>query len=167
MLDDLSLRARAALDVTLGSALVHFFAPKHHPRALQLLDGVLKQNPKATACLMGKGYIFLGEGRFSEAREQFENALQVERGKRIVADQAPSNLELEATECVGWSMIKEGRLEEGRVKLLEVVDVLDKDDSRNQDSARVWTRIGQAEWEMQGEFQIWTAFVLCSDGYLL
>jgi hypothetical protein len=38
---------------------------------MQLLDGVLKQNPKATACLMGKGYIFLGEGRFTEAREHF------------------------------------------------------------------------------------------------
>lgn len=118
---------------------------------MQLLDGVIKQNPKATACLMGKGYIFLGEGRFTEAREQFEAALEIERSKRIVADQAMSNLELEATECVGWSMIKESRLEEGRSKLLEVVDVLDEDESRNQDSARVWTRIGHAEWEMQGQ----------------
>lgn len=143
--------ARAALDVTLGSALVHFFAPKHHPRAMQLLNGVIKQNPKATACLMGKGYIFLGEGRFTEAREQFEAALEIERSKRIVADQAMSILELEATECVGWSMIKESRLQEGRSKLLEVVDVLDKDESRNQDSARVWTRIGHAEWEMQSQ----------------
>jgi superkiller protein 3 len=137
--------------VTLGSALVHFFAPKHHPRALQLLDGVLKQNPKATACLLGKGYVFLGEGRYSEAREQFELALEIEKSKHLAVDQAMSNVELEATECVGWSMIKEGRLEEGRSKLMEVVDVLDKDDSRNQDSARVWTRIGQAEWEMQGK----------------
>jgi superkiller protein 3 len=100
---------------------------------------------------MGKGYVFLGEGRYSEAREQFELALDIEKSKYLAVDQAISNVELEATECVGWSMIKEGRLEEGRSKLMEVVDVLDKDESRNQDSARVWTRIGQAEWEMQGK----------------
>lgn len=144
--------ARAALDVTLGTALVHYYAPKHHPRALQLLDGVLKQNPKATACLMGKGYVFLGESRFSEAREQFEKALEIEKTKRVAADLVRSNLDLEATECVGWSMIKEGRLEEGRKLLLETVDILDQDESRNQDSARVWTRIGQAEWQMQGTY---------------
>jgi superkiller protein 3 len=101
---------------------------------------------------MGKGYVFLGEGRFSEAREQFEQALQIERAKRVSEDQVRSSLDLEATECVGWSMIKEGRLEEGREMLLEMVEVLDKDESRNQDSARVWTRIGQAEWQMGGMF---------------
>lgn len=148
----------------LGTALVHYFAPKHHPRALQLLDGVLKQNPKATACLMGKGYVFLGEGRFSEAREQFEQALEIERAKRVSEDQVRSSLDLEATECVGWSMIKEGRLEEGREMLLEMVEVLDKDESRNQDSARVWTRIGQAEWQMGGMF--WCRVEVTATDYL-
>jgi superkiller protein 3 len=150
---DAAYSARAALDVILGTALVHYYAPKHHPRALQLLDGVLKQNPKATACLMGKGYIFLGESRFSEAREQFEQALEIERAKRLSEDQVRSDLDLEATECVGWSMIKEGRLEEGRQMLLDMVEVLDRDEARNQDSARVWTRIGQAEWQMGGEWR--------------
>ncbi|KAJ9092721.1 hypothetical protein QFC19_008646 [Naganishia cerealis] len=142
---------RAALDITLGTSLVHYFAPKHHPRALQLLDGVLKQNPKATACLMGKGYIFLGEDKFSDARKQFEHALEVEVAKRRDADQPLSNSELEAKENVGWCMIKEGLLEEGRAQLLEVVGVFDNDEARNQDAARLWTRIGQAEWEMEGE----------------
>ncbi|KAJ9117523.1 hypothetical protein QFC22_004373 [Naganishia vaughanmartiniae] len=139
---------RAALDVTLGTALVHYFAPKHHPRALQLLDGVLKQNPKATACMMGKGYIFLADDKFSEARTQFADALEVEQEKRKDVEQPLSNLELEAKENVGWCLIKEGLLKEGRTQLMGVVEVLDADESRGQDAARVWTRIGQAEWEM-------------------
>ncbi|KAJ9110552.1 hypothetical protein QFC20_002881 [Naganishia adeliensis] len=113
--------ARAALDVILGTALVHYFAPKHHPRALQLLDGALKQNRKRPPALWARG-------RFTEAREQFEQALEMR----------------------GRSYDQEGRLEEGKQMLLEMVEVLDKDGARNQDSARVWTRLGQAEWQMGG-----------------
>ncbi|KAJ9098148.1 hypothetical protein QFC21_004477 [Naganishia friedmannii] len=142
---------RAALDVTLGTALVHYFAPKHHPRALQLLDGVLKQNPKATACFMGKGYIFLADDKFSDARTQFAEALEVEQAKRKDTEEPSSGLELEAKENVGWCLIKEGLLEDGKAQLMDVVEVLDADESRGQDAARVWTRIGQAEWGMGGE----------------
>jgi superkiller protein 3 len=133
---------------------VHYFAPKHHPRALQLLDGVLEQNPKATACLMGKGYIYLADDQFADARTQFERALQAEQAKRgdRTEQQPLSSVELEARENVGWCLIKQGLLEEGKEQLMQVVEVLDADESRAQDAARVWTRIGQAEWEMGGRF---------------
>lgn len=102
---------------------------------------------------MGKGYIFLADNKFSEARTQFEDALRVERANQHEEDKPLSNLELEAKENVGWCMIKEGLLEEGRAQLIGVVDVLDVDESRGPDAARVWTRIGQAEWEMGGRSQ--------------
>jgi superkiller protein 3 len=148
------------LDILLGTAFVHYYAPKHHPKALKLLDAVLADHPDSVPCFMGRGYIFAGEQRWNEARLEFEKVITLEN-KRQDSTAVPkegqpvgslwSASRLEATEQQGWCMTKEGMLEDGIEVLQSVAEVFDTDVARKTDSARVWWRIGVAQWEMGGK----------------
>jgi superkiller protein 3 len=150
------------LDILLGTALVHYYAPKHHPRALKLLNGVLDQYPESVPCYIGRGYVFAGEQRWAEATVEFEKVIELEEKKRgpssLAEEGKPagsiwSPLETEAKEQQGWCLIKQGRLEEGKAILDGVSEVFDADTTRGEDSARVWWRKGIADWEMGGELR--------------
>lgn len=154
------LSSNTLLDILLGSAFVHYYAPKHHPKALKLLDGVLTDHPDSVPCFMGRGYVFAGEQRWHEARLEFEKAIALEQESQnstaVPKEGQPagsiwSTFRLEATEQQGWCMTKEAMLAEGIEVLRGVAEVFDADVARKIDSARVWWRIGVAEWEMGGK----------------
>jgi superkiller protein 3 len=69
--DIVSSSVRKAFKVVLSTSLVHFFPPKHHPRALRIMDEVLSQDPQNVACLMARGYILEAAAQWTEACECF------------------------------------------------------------------------------------------------
>ncbi|KAK7056865.1 Superkiller protein 3 [Paramarasmius palmivorus] len=68
---------RLHFNVVLATSFVHFFPPKHHPRALLLIDQILQKSPNNIAGLMGRGYIYEQEKRWEEASETFERVTQL------------------------------------------------------------------------------------------
>ncbi|KIK27908.1 hypothetical protein PISMIDRAFT_27774 [Pisolithus microcarpus 441] len=62
---------RKAFHVALATALVHSYPPKHHQRARQLLDDVLKQDPDHVDALLAYGYILQSAEKWEEAEGVF------------------------------------------------------------------------------------------------
>ncbi|KIJ67566.1 hypothetical protein HYDPIDRAFT_174010 [Hydnomerulius pinastri MD-312] len=68
---------RKAFNVSLATALVHLYPPKHHPRALRLLDDVLKQDPNNVDALIGRGYVLQHAEKWEEAETLFTKAVSL------------------------------------------------------------------------------------------
>ena len=135
-------RANTALETCLGVALVHFYPPKHHLRATRLLNGVLDFDPADVAARMGRGRILQAAGDWDAARNEFQTVMD-----------ATGNVE--AQEEVGWCLVKDGKVEEGREVLETVVELRDTKAEENgggeeKDRARAWWRLGMAEWTLNG-----------------
>ncbi|GMK57364.1 hypothetical protein CspeluHIS016_0401980 [Cutaneotrichosporon spelunceum] len=136
-------KAMASLDEALGVALVPYYPPKHHQRALQLLNGVLKLQPANYAARFGIGQVLEVAGDWAGAQAQFQRLL----------DQGGDDKEMTAAkEELGWCLVNEGKLTEGRDVLEEVVEVRDtrKEQEGKDDEAfvraRAWWRLGRTEW---------------------
>lgn len=146
-------RTRASFDVYLGTGLVHYFSPKHHPRALKLLEGVLQLDPNAITCLMGRGSIFQAQGEYAAARKDFQRVLNLETaGASEDQPFAGSDAALKAGEEIGWCLVKEDSLQDGKVVLEKVATALENLPGQEVAASRVEWRIGVVEWEMGGEF---------------
>jgi superkiller protein 3 len=127
---------------------VPYFSPKHHPRATRLLNGVLGADPTNSEARFARAQIFQTAGNWSEARKHFQQILdQGGEEKDVVA----------AREEVGWCLVNEGKLEEGRDILETVVEMRDaRQEKEGKDDeafprARAWWRLGQTEWMIGGE----------------
>lgn len=132
-----------SLDEALGVALVPYYPPKHHQRASRLLTGVLKDLPADYEARFNMGVILQTANNWAGAREHFQTLLdQGGEEKEMVA----------AREELGWCLVNEGQLAEGRDVLEAVVEIRDsrkeqegKDDEAPQ-RARAWWRLGRTEW---------------------
>ncbi|BEI86438.1 hypothetical protein CcaverHIS002_0607250 [Cutaneotrichosporon cavernicola] len=136
-------KAMASLDEELGLALVPYYPPKHHQRASRLLNGVLKLQPANYAARFGIGQILEVAGDWSGAQDEFKRLLdQGGEDKEMIA----------AKEELGWCLVNQGKLTEGRDVLEEVVEVRDtrKEQEGKDDEAlvraRAWWRLGRTEW---------------------
>ncbi|EGN99549.1 hypothetical protein SERLA73DRAFT_159810 [Serpula lacrymans var. lacrymans S7.3] len=138
------VQVRKAFNVILGTSLVHLFPPKHHSRALSILDDVLAQDPNDLDCLMGRGYILEFAERWDEAGELFAKADEL----------SPDDLAkgLRAKEEHAWCLRKND-LDHSTVSLKGVLDTLESLEGRDQDKARCLWRIGQCYWAM-GAFEL-------------
>ncbi len=142
-LTNLTVRTRAAFDTALGTALVHFYPPKHHVKALTLLESVLEAAPESIACLSGRGYIREEAGQWESARSDFEQVVALTSEVDL--------LRLEAREQAAWCQVQEGSLIEGASRLADVAaELVDRKD-KAVESARVWWKLGQAEWLQGGD----------------
>jgi len=134
---------QTSLDEALGVALVPYYPPKHHERASRLLKGVLEAEPTDYEARFAVGQIAETAGEWEVARGHFQTLL----------DQGGSDREMVAArEELGWCLVNEGKLEEGRDVLESVVEIRDtrkeqegKDDEALQ-RARAWWRLGRTEW---------------------
>ncbi|KDQ57736.1 hypothetical protein JAAARDRAFT_35420 [Jaapia argillacea MUCL 33604] len=134
---------RKAFDVILATALVHLFPPKHHTRALGIIDGVLNGDPTDTQCLMGRGYILEYSRKWPEAEACFAK----------VANLLPNDLTdgLRAREECAWCKIHAGDYESGAVDMQAVLNDYEQLHDRDQDKARCWWRLGKCFWDIGGE----------------
>lgn len=126
-----------------------YFAPKHHPQATRLLNSVLSAAPTDIEARFARAQIYQAEGRWADARIYFQ---------QILGQGALDEKDLVAAkEEVGWCLVNEGQLEQGRDVLEEVVQVRDERWEREGKTdeafvrARAWYRLGETEWRIGGE----------------
>lgn len=132
-----------SLDAALAVSLVPYYPPKHHERSARLLSGVLKSIPVDYEARFALGQIKQAASDWEGARAEFQTLLDQggDEGQMVAA-----------REELGWCLVNEGKLNEGRDVLEEVVEVRDtrkeqegKDDEANL-RARAWWRLGRTEW---------------------
>ena len=127
----------------LATGLVHLFPPKHHTRAIRVLDDVLAVEPTNVTALMGRAYIHQFANRWEDAADFFSKA----------AEQVPEdNVEtgLVAREEHAWCQAQLRNYEvaaEALHSIQEHIEVLDGYEERK---ARVWWRLGQCHWHLGG-----------------
>jgi superkiller protein 3 len=136
-------RVEKRFNIVLATSLVHFFPPKHHLRALSIIEEILDQEPDNISGLMGRGYILEYMSKWDEAGSLFAQVTQL----------IPEDLEngLSAKEENAWCHFQTQDIESCVTGLKNVLDVLDNLDDRDLDKARCLWRIGKCHWEMGGE----------------
>lgn len=134
---------RLGFKVVLATSLVHLFPPKHHPRALSVIDEVLSQAPSNTSALMGRAYILQHDKRWGDAAELFAS----------VSNLLPEDLQLgiRAKEERAWCQSQAGDLEQGIEGLEGVLATLTELEDSDVNCARCLWRIGKSYWDIGGE----------------
>ncbi|KAJ7782973.1 TPR-like protein [Mycena metata] len=134
---------RLGFKVVLATSLVHLFPPKHHARALSVIDEVLSQVPENTPCLMGRGYILQYDKRWDDAAELFGR----------VSDLLPDDLQpgIRAKEEQAWCQSQAGGFEAGIQGLEDTLAVLMEAEGVDEDCARCLWRIGKSYWDLGDE----------------
>ncbi|KAK7692824.1 hypothetical protein QCA50_004459 [Cerrena zonata] len=129
-----------AFNVTLGTSLVHLFPPKHHVRALGIIDEVLLQDPQNIRCLMGRAYILQFAQKWTQAADLFSEVA------RLLPEDVDNGLR--AKEEFAWCNVEAGDADSGSTGLKEVLELLDPLENREADQARCWWRLGKCYWNM-------------------
>ncbi len=126
----------------LASALVHYFPPKHHARALGIINDVLTDDPDNVRCLMGRAYILQASKKWEDASSLFSR----------VAELIPEDLDegIRAKEESAWCIAHAHDPRSGANALKVVLGALDQLEGRESDQARCWWRLGKCYWDMGG-----------------
>ena len=124
----------------LSGSLVHYFPPKHHIRALRIIDGVLSEDPENVPTLMSRGFILEHAKKWPEAEAIFAKVAQLD----------PEGVDhgLRAKEEHAWSEAMCGKLQAAVDELRDVISALDELEGREEDKARAWWRLGRYHWDM-------------------
>ncbi|KIY73049.1 superkiller protein 3 [Cylindrobasidium torrendii FP15055 ss-10] len=136
-------RSQLGFQVSLGTALVHLFPPKHHSRALPIIDEVLKAAPDNVHALMARAYIMQEAKNWQEAAELFEQVAATH-------EDDPSNGIL-AKEEAAWCKAQLGERVYAVSVLKEVFEYMDTLADFGSEIARCLWRIGVCLWDMGGE----------------
>ena len=126
----------------LGTALVHYYPPKHHTRALRVLNDVLSEDDANIPGLMGRAYILQASKDWHGAAELF---LRVDE---LLPDDVDEGIR--AREEHAWCMLQQGDYDPATGELKAVSEVLDHLDDREVDQARCWWRMGKCAWQKKG-----------------
>lgn len=141
-------KTQASLDEALGVALVPYYSPKHHQRASRLLHGVLKLEPTNYAARFAAAQILEAAEDWAGAQAEFQKLLDHGGDDREM---------MAAKEELGWCLVNQGKLVEGRDVLEEVVELRDtqnEQEGKNDEAlarARAWWRLGRTEWMIGGD----------------
>ena len=149
-------RTTKALNVTLATSLIHLFPPKHHGRALRIVDDILSQDSNNVQALVGRGYILQQKDRWDEAASSFSRVLQ------LLPDD--DNTAIRAREEHAWCQIQLSQMDAGLLDLRVVIEQLSDSEGKEEDKARCWWRIGQGYWKLGGSIPDRYNVVQCSDG---
>lgn len=126
----------------LGTSLVHYYPPKHHARALRILDDVLLDDKANVSSLMGRAYILQASGDWGAAAKLFL------RVHELLPDDV--NEGIRAREEQAWCRLHQGDVNVAADELKAVSDILDTLEGREVDQARCWWRIGKCAWQADG-----------------
>ncbi|TFK54052.1 TPR-like protein [Heliocybe sulcata] len=129
-----------AFNIALATSLVHLFPPKHHARAVPILDDVLSKDATNVPCLMGRGYVLQHAGKWSDAHEFFERA--------VASAANDTDVHVRAMEESAWCRVQAGELEEASTSLRGVLEILEPMNNKEEDRARCWWRLGRCLWKM-------------------
>ncbi|KAG5363899.1 Superkiller protein 3 [Yarrowia sp. B02] len=125
-------------NIILGTCYIFYQAPKNFDNALEIFNGVLAEEPKNVAGLVGKGLILVEKKQWSEARTLLQE----------VVDKNPDNSQ--ALFELSWCCVLMGDYEQGRKGLQHVIELVTGSDSVSRDlRAQCYWRIGQS-YEKEG-----------------
>ena len=125
-----------AIDTILGTALVHYQAPRHHPEARSLFDAVLLRKPTQTLALMGIGLILEEEEHYGEAIDFLDRASKRSLDPRIKAE-------------VAWCKFLNGDSETALHELERYFPEMQGSDTKIKTlRAQTLYRIGMCIWEL-------------------
>lgn len=128
----------------LGTSLIHYYPPKHHTRALRILDGVLSEDEANVPSLMGRAYILQAARDWGAAAKLFL------RVYTLLPDDV--NEGIRAREEQAWCTLHQGDSDVAAHELKAVSDVLDDLEGREVDQARCWWRMGKCAWQAEGSY---------------
>lgn len=130
----------------LGTSLVHYYPPKHHTRALHILDDILSDDDTNVPSLMGRAYILQVSKDWAVAAELFLR----------VNELLPGDVDdgIRAREENAWCMVQQGNSDVAANKLKAVSEVLDNLEGREVDQARCWWRMGKCAWQTEGSYSL-------------
>ena len=133
-------------NVMLGTSLVHFYPPKHHARALRILDDILSDDDANVPSLMGRAYILQASKDWVAASELFL------RVNELLPDDVDEGLR--AREEHAWCILQQGSGGVAANELKAVSEVLDNLEGREVDQARCWWRMGKCAWQAEGLYSL-------------
>jgi superkiller protein 3 len=126
-----------ALNSALGTALVHYQAPRNHAEAKRLFEDILQRKPKLTPALIGLGLIFEEIENYGAAIDFLQQAL----------GEDPSNVRV-GTE-LAWCKALNGDNATARDELENYLPKLKTDDPRSRDlRAQCIYRVGICMWNL-------------------
>jgi superkiller protein 3 len=128
--------------LTLATALIYYQSPKNHAEAQSLFDGILKRKITSTTALIGSGLILEEQGRYGEAAEFLDRALnRDETNVRVRAEAA-------------WCQALDGDYHTGVEVLRVCADQMDTRDPKSRDlKAQTVYRIGMCIWNVYPDFK--------------
>ncbi|KAL8735625.1 MAG: hypothetical protein Q9166_000794 [cf. Caloplaca sp. 2 TL-2023] len=125
-----------AVNIILGTALVHYQAPRHHPEAVSLFEGVLIRKTANSAALIGIGLVFEECEELDKAINFLERALEQSQSTRVKAEAA-------------WCKALNGDYHTGLLELENCLPQVDVIDSRTKTlKAQILYRIGMCMWNL-------------------
>lgn len=128
---------RDALNLNLGTALVHYQSPKNHPEARELFNDILARKPKSTPALIGLGLILEEQEEYDEAVHFLTKALE----------QDPSNFRIGIEGA--WCDALRGNYEPALTAMEDYLPRVKVDDTKGRDlKAQTLYRIGMCMWQL-------------------
>ncbi|KAL8720110.1 MAG: hypothetical protein Q9225_002986 [Loekoesia sp. 1 TL-2023] len=125
-----------AVNIILGTALVHYLAPRFHSEARSLFEGILARKPDQSSALVGIGLILEEQEEFDKANDFLERAMA----------QTP-NMEVRAE--AAWCKALSGDYMMGCSELEECLPHVDAPDLRTKAlKAQILYRIGLCMWNL-------------------
>lgn len=94
---------------------------------------------------MSKGYIHQFANKWSDAEALFSRVVQL-------VGEDNYDIGLEASEEEAWCKVRQDQFEEGEEGLRNVIEVLDRDEEKDEQKARAWWRLGKCLWAIGSEY---------------
>ncbi|KAF2760849.1 TPR-like protein [Pseudovirgaria hyperparasitica] len=126
-----------SLNSVLGTSLVQYQTPRHHPEAKSIFSDILSRKPQFTPALIGVGLVLEEEEEYAEAIGFLRKAFERD----------DSNIRI-GTEAA-WCKALNGDYATGRAELEQLLEQIDLKDSRTRDlRSQTCYRIGVCQWEL-------------------
>jgi superkiller protein 3 len=126
-----------ALNSVLGTALVHYQAPRNHAEARRLFEDILQRKPKLTPALIGLGLIFEENENYTAAIDFLQQALGEDQSNVRVGTE------------LAWCKALNGDHATAKEELEAYLPNLKTDDPRSRDlRAQCLYRVGVCVWNL-------------------
>ena len=130
------VESKDAIDTCLGTCLIYHQAPRNHPEAQALFDGILKRKPFDNSALIGIGLVLEEQEHYDQALDFFKKALRSTSDMKVRVE-------------AGWCEALNGDIESGLKILEQCLSSLETSNSTSKSlRSTILYRIGWCLWEL-------------------
>ncbi|EJD52731.1 TPR-like protein [Auricularia subglabra TFB-10046 SS5] len=144
-------QTRRFFNVVLATGLTHHYPPKHHNRALPILDRLLEDYPDDIPSLLARAYVLQYSKRWKESLALFQRVSQLATDDEEVL--------LEALEEGAWCMLHCKDIDSATQQLKDVISRLESWDDHEEQKARASWRLGRCMWELDEKQEAYALFI--------